>query len=130
MILQTYIYEQYNYTVTINTTEISCDDDESVAIYHLKSGGSLAKNVLQLFVNDLNNSSDGIDLNICRLKLCHQNCLGSNHTSKEEDTNIDKGHDNNDDNEFTNLSFYILLVAIVVLVIVTFLLFLAICYTR
>ena len=127
MILQTYLYKQHNYTVTINTTEISCNDDESVAIYYLKSVGSSAKDALLLLVNDLNSSSEGIDLSICRLKLCHQNCPGPNLTSQEEDTNIDKDHDNT---KFTNSIFYILLVAIAVLVIVAILLFLAICYAR
>ena len=69
-----------------------------------------AKNALQLFINDLGNSSEGIDFNICRLK-CNQNCSESNLTSENGRT-ID--HNNIDD--ATQLSFVILLVMFIVFV--------------
>ena len=121
-----YIREQYNHDVTVNTTEITCNDDESVAICDFQFVGSSAKSALQLFVNDLNSSNEGIDFNFCRVRLCNQNCSGSNLIS-EEDGAINK---NNNDNDATHLLFIILLVILSVFIIILVLLCLAICHLR
>ena len=65
--LSRYIHEQYNHNVSINTTEVLCNDEESVATCDFQFTGSLAKIALQLFVTDLTNSTEGINFNTYRL---------------------------------------------------------------
>ena len=124
--LESYIYKQYDHNVSINTTEIKCNDDESVAICDLKFFGPSARSALQLFVNDLSNSSKGIDFDIYILRLCSQNCPESNLVNKD-DEDIDKNHDNKNS---TNLVVIILLVTVVVFAIVAILLCMVLCYLR
>ena len=125
MELERYIYEQYNHNVSVNTTEILCDDHESVAICDLQFVGLSSKRALQLFKDDLSNSSEGIDFSICRLRLGNQNSSRSNLTSEDEDGTID-----NNDDDATHLLFTVLLVMIAVFVIISVLLCLVICYLR
>ena len=126
MELQSYIYEQYGHNVTVNTTEVLCDDEKSVAVCDLHFVGLSAKKAMQLFINDLGNSGEGIDFNICRLRLCNQNCSGSNLTSENDDGTINHDYTNDD----TQLLFVILLVMVIVFVILSVLLCSAICYLR
>ena len=132
MELERYIYEQYNHNVSVNTTEILCDDDESVAICDLQFVGLSAKRALLLFKDDLSNSSEGIDFSICRLRLYNQNSLRSNLTTEDEDGTIDNNNDNDDDDDddAIHLLVTVLLVMIIVFVIISILLCLAICYLR
>ena len=127
MNLERYIYEQYNHTVSVNTTEILCDD-ESVAICDLQFVGLSAKHALQLFKDNLSNSSEGIDFSICRLRLGNQNSSRSNFTTENEDGTIDNNDDNDDD--AIHLLFTVLLVMIIMFVIISVLLCLVICYLR
>ena len=120
--LESYIYKQYDHNVTINTTEIKCNDDESVAICDLNFFGPSARSALQLFVNDLSNSSKGIDFDICILRLCNQNCPESN----LDDEGIDKNNDKNS----THLVVTILLVTVIVFALVAILLCMVLCYLR
>ena len=92
--LERFIYENYNHNVTVNATEVLCNDDKSVAICDLQFVGPSATNALEAFVNDLSNSSGSIDFVIFRLSLCHQNCEESNVTSGEEpiDESQNKGN--------------------------------------
>ena len=92
--LERYIHENYNHNVTVNTTEILCNDDKSVAICDLQFVGPSATNALEAFVNDLSNSSNSIDFVIFRLRLCHQNCQESNVTSGEEPTDENQNKEN------------------------------------
>ena len=64
MELESFIHEHYDHNITVNTTEVLCDDEKSVAICDLHFIGLSADNTLQLFINDL---SEGIDFNVCRL---------------------------------------------------------------
>ena len=70
---------------------------------------------MQLFINDLRNSSKGIDFDICRLKLCNQNCPESNLLHDED---IDK----NRDKKSTNLFVTILLAVVILFAVVAVLL--------
>ena len=128
MKLERYIYEQYNHNVSVNTTEILCDDDESVAICDLQFVGLSAKSALQLFKDDLSNSSEGIDFSICRLRLGNQNSSRSNFTTEDKDGTINNNDDGDDD--ATHLLVTILLVMIAMFVIISVLLCLVICYIR
>ena len=128
MELERYIYEQYNHTVSVNTTEILCDDDESVAICDLQFVGLSAKSALQLFKDDLSSSSEGIDFSICRLRLVNQNSSRSNFTNEDEDGTINNNND--DDYDATHLLVTVLLVMIAVFVIISVLLCLVICHLR
>ena len=133
MKLERYIYEQYNHNVTVNTTKFFCDDsDESVAICDLQFVGLSAKSALQLFINDLSNSSEGIDFSISRLRLCNQNCSRSNFTSEfqdedgtfdnDDDDDDDDDDDEDDDDDATHLLFTVLLIMIIAFVIISILL--------
>ena len=122
--LESYIYKQYDRNVTINTTVIKCNNDESVAICDLKFVGPSARSALQLFVNELSNSSKGIDFDICILRLCSQNCPGSNLVSKDDEIIDD------DDKNSISLIVTILMVAVIVFALVAILLCLVLFYLR
>ena len=121
--LESYIYKQHDHNVTIDATEIKCNDDESVAIWDLRFVGPSAKSALQLFVNDLSNSSKGIDFDICILGLCNQNCPESNLFNQDDN----KNHDNKNS---THLVVTILLVTVIVFALVAILLCMVLCYLR
>ena len=117
------MYENYNHNITVNATEILCNNDESVGIYDLQFVGSSAENALEVFVNDLNNSSNGIDLTICRLRLCHQNCEESNVSNENRAT--EKSQNNEHD-----LTLIILLIMVIILAIVSVSLCFVVCCLR
>ena len=126
MKLSRYIYEQYNHNVSINVTKVLCDDKTSVAICDFQFVGSSVKTVLELFVNDLRNSSGGIDFSTYRLQLC-LNCsvLNLTVTSEEKDRTIDKNQNNSD---ATRMLVTILLIIVIVFFIILILLCLGIFY--
>ena len=121
--VEIYMYENYNHNVTVNATEILCKNDESVGIYDLQFVGLSAESALEVFVNDLNNSSNVIDLTICRLRLCQQNCKKPN-TSNENGV-TDKSKTNEHDS-----TFIILLIMVIILAIVSILLCFVLCCLR
>ena len=94
-----------------------------MGIYDLQFAGSSAESALEVFVNDLNNSGNGIDLTICRLRLCHQNCKEPN--TSNENRAIDKSQNNEHD-----LIFIILLIMVIILAIVSVLLCFVVCCLR
>lgn len=117
------IYDKHDHNVTVNATEILCNDDNSVGIYDLQFVGSSAASALELFVHDLSNSSNGIDLTICRLRLCHQNCRESNSSNENRDK------DKSQNNEY-DLIFIILLIMVIIFATVSFLLCFVLFYLR
>ena len=117
------MYENYNHNVTVNATEILCNNDKSVGIYDLQFVGSSAKSALEVFVNDLSNSSNGINLTICRLRLCQENRKKPN-TSNENGV-TDKSKTNEQDS-----TFIILLIMVIILAIVSILHCFVVCCLR
>ena len=124
--LERFIYENYNHNVTINATEILCNDDKSVAICDLQFIGPSSTDALEAFVNYLSNSSNSIDFIIFRLHLCHQNCQESNVTRGEEQ--IDENQ--NKENTLGKNVATVILILIIILASVLFVFFLVACYLR
>lgn len=93
-----------------------------MAIFGLQLVGLSATTALQLFSDDLSNSTVGIDFDIWRLTLCDQNCPELNLTNNE-DTD-----DDSKTNESVNSHVVILLIMVVLLITLVLILFCLIFY--
>ena len=94
-----------------------------MGIYGLQFAGSSAESALQAFLNDLGNSSNGIDITICTLRLYDQNCQESNSTNENRATDKDQDDEN-------DIAFIVLLIMVITFAITSILLCFVLCCWR